>query len=111
MERESIPIEEAILQRLYLDFGEGIKPAFRSDTKEPYYIYELIEEYNKISQNTIETTIYAKPFIQGHRHKLFDVEQIKRIKNLKSQGMSNRKIAKIMKCSEGTIRNYLKQTT
>lgn len=49
----------------------------------------------------------AKSFVQGHRHKMFSNKDIENIKNLKKQGISNRKIAKIYHCDEKTIRNYL----
>lgn len=49
----------------------------------------------------------AKSFIQGHRHKIFTNQDIENIKDLKKQGLSNRKIAKIYHCDEKTIRNYL----
>lgn len=59
---------------------------------------EIIKKYKK--EKNIN---FKKP-------KLFNDEQIKEINKLKKQGLSNVKIAKKMNCSEGTIRNYLKNT-
>lgn len=115
MNRKEIPFEEAIKQRLYLDFGDGeLNPAFMGDTDEPYYIYKFIEEYSKLksAENVVNSTKSAfKPFIRGHRKKLFTEKEIEKMKNLKSQGTSNRRIAKIFSCDEKTIRNYLHSAT
>lgn len=65
----------------------------------------ILEEENA---ENVDNKIKSAKFVQGHRHKIFDNEQIDKIKILKCKKMSNRQIASIMKCSEKTIRNYLK---
>lgn len=50
-----------------------------------------------------------KPFVRGHRNKIFTPEQTQEILMLKKQGFSNVRIGKIFQCSEKTIRNYLKE--
>lgn len=47
-------------------------------------------------------------FIRGHRHKKFNTDEIEKIKTMSMKGVSNRQIAKEMRCSETTIRNYRK---
>ena len=49
-------------------------------------------------------------FRRGHRHKMFNAEEIEKIRTMCIKGISNRKIAKEMKCSEATIRNYRKKS-
>ena len=40
---------------------------------------------------------------------MFNEEQVEKIKQLYADGMSKNQIAKMYRCSEKTIRNYLKQ--
>ncbi len=50
-------------------------------------------------------------FIQGVKPKMFNKEQEEQIKKMfYVNKMSKNKIAKVMKCNEKTIRNYLKDT-
>jgi len=81
-----------------------------SGTNKAYYAYELAEIYHqqKGAENVANNTKSAKPFTRGHRHKIFASKEIEKIENLKSQGISNRKIAKMFNCDEKTIRNYLR---
>lgn len=48
-------------------------------------------------------------FIQGHRKKIFTNQQLEEIKQMYKDGISKNQIAKKFKCSEKTIRNYLKE--
>lgn len=59
----------------------------------------IIQDYEKEKKN-----------INFRKPKLFNNSQVEKIKELKKQGLSNIRIAKVMGCSEGTIRNYLKAT-
>lgn len=49
-------------------------------------------------------------FVRGHRHKMFNADEVEKMKIMCMKGVSNRKIAKEMKCSEATIRNYRKKS-
>lgn len=49
-----------------------------------------------------------KGAIIGKKPKMFNDDDIKEMARLKNKGFSNVKISKIFKCSEKTIRNYLK---
>lgn len=63
--------------------------------------------YIKNSDNVEKKT--KSEFVQGHRKKIFNEEQIKKIKHLKNnEKWSNCKIAIYFGVSEKTIRNYLK---
>lgn len=57
--------------------------------------------------NGIDSKI-RKPFIRGRRPKKFTEKQAEEMKKLKMQGKTNVEIAKIYKCTETTIRNYIK---
>lgn len=59
------------------------------------------EECTKKAQNS--------HFVRGHRRKIFNAKDIEKIKTMCNKNISNRKIAKEMKCSETTIRNYRKK--
>lgn len=66
-------------------------------------IFEPVEETEKKEIKT------KSEFKQGHRKRMFNDEDVEKIKELHSTGLSKNKIAKMYKCSEKTIRNYLKQ--
>lgn len=71
------------------------------------WLFDILREvYSDLVKNPTKSE-----FKQGHRHKMFNEKQIQEIKKLKSQGVSNVKIASMYNCSEKTIRNYLKNTS
>lgn len=81
-------------------FAKGIEDReVQFDGKYKYWIE--CEECSKKEQNS--------HFVRGHRHKMFNSDEIDKIKIMCANGMSNRQIAKKMKCSETTIRNYRKK--
>lgn len=81
-------------------FAKGIEERkVKFDGKYTYW-FEC-EEYSKDEQNS--------HFMQGHRHKIFNDDEVEKIKKMCTNGISNRQIAKQMKCSETTIRNYRKK--
>lgn len=47
---------------------------------------------------------------RGCKHKMFGEDDKAKMKKLKKDGYSLRKIAEIMGCNEKTVRNYLKQS-
>lgn len=106
-----ISVREALFKQVYLDFGGniGVSGAVYAGTQTPLLVCGLVEEVNRLYAEKVRNDAKsAKPFIQGHRHKIFSAERIGEIKRLKMQGLSNRRIAKIFGCDEKTIRNYLK---
>lgn len=73
--------------------------------------FEFVD--NQIIYFIDEPTTEPKEFkpIQGVKPKMFNEEEQEQIKKLfYIDKMSKNKIAKIMKCNEKTIRNYLKDT-
>lgn len=70
--------------------------------------YPILKQILEYSSDNVEITTKSE-FIQGHRKKIFNDEQTKKIKQLYQNGMSKNKIAKMFNCSEKTIRNYLKE--
>lgn len=70
------------------------------------YKMKQLDELNK--QISVITQKYAN-YQKCKKPKMFDEKQTKHIKKRRKEGASLRQIAKEMKCSEGTIRNYLKK--
>lgn len=93
---------------------EGV-PIIHTSTREPYYIYELVQiccpKKNYINTNAdfVDNKIKSAFFKRGVKKKLFDEIDIDNILEMSKSGLSNRKIAKIYHCDEKTIRNYLKK--
>lgn len=85
------------------------------NTGEVFTIKDFIEYfYEEIEAKSAEIKRKSAPqkaLQKKHKKKIFNDKDIKKIKELKKRGISNRQIAKIFKCDEKTIRNYLKQTT
>lgn len=75
------------------------------------YYMDYINDYANLPENKTKNANKDFKIMNGKRKKIFNEKDIEEIKRLKKEGISNRRIAKIMKCSETTIRNYLKQTT
>lgn len=46
---------------------------------------------------------------EPRKPKMFGSADVEKMKKLKKEGYSNVKVAKMMKCSEKTVRNYLKE--
>lgn len=71
-------------------------------------IQDKLKQLDKIdAQIRVITQKYAN-YQKARKPKMFNQKQIEYIKIRRKQGTSLRKIAKEMNCSEGTIRNYLK---
>lgn len=72
-------------------------------------LQEMSNSHNGLCLNSDNVQLDAKSeFRQGHRYKVFNDRQIDKINQMKSQKISNVKIAKVFGVSEKTIRNYLK---
>ena len=76
-------------------------------------INEIIELCDEVSyQSSFETSDFGKvspkSAINGVKPKKFNNGDVEEMLILKNKGYSNVKIAKKFKCSEKTIRNYLK---
>ena len=82
------------------------------DENRPLTLRTAYEELKRIFEPTISDKKDIKiksEFKQGHRKRMFNEEQVEKIKQLYADGMSKNQIAKMYRCSEKTIRNYLKQ--
>lgn len=77
--------------------------------------YKWVDSDKAVTLGDLERMIikkYEKEKLKNLRKKiLFNNSQIKEIRELKKQGLSNIEISRKMGCSEGTIRNYLKKAT
>lgn len=67
------------------------------------------KEEKKVVESTDKGVSLPMVAIAGVRPKMFNKTQIEQIKALKDEGLSNYMIAAKFKCSEKTIRNYLKE--
>lgn len=119
---ESWEPEEMLKEQLHFKTYSGIQPIVHNQMNTPYYAYELCEIYHEekcnkciynnteLSENKVKSA--NKEFIpmNGRRKKIFNQNDIIKIKEMSKNGISNRKIAKEFHCSEKTIRNYLKDT-
>lgn len=78
------------------------------------YYAEIIDLQNQLkdlkSTGNKKTPQRKGPRI-GKKPKMFNDDDVKEMVRLKNKGFSNVKISKIFKCSEKTIRNYLKEIT
>lgn len=83
------------------DYGQPFNLVW--DDGRPVYFDELNNKFSEISQKYANYKKCKKP-------KMFNSEQVKHIKVRRADGASLRQIAKEMNCSEGTIRNYLKES-
>ena len=95
-----------------------------TDSRKPYYVYELCQYYHSakcnecanlynayLLQNKANSASQSKSFkkMQGIKKKKFNDNEIQKIIEMSKSGKSNRKIAKEFHCCEKTIRNYLKE--
>lgn len=69
------------------------------------YINHLIS--NTCSENA--KALRDKKVMNGKKPKMFNDNDVREMIKLKNQGFSNVQIAKKFKCSEKTVRNYLKK--
>jgi DNA-binding NarL/FixJ family response regulator len=100
------------------DGGDKVFPFYWTDEKgeiykdRPLTLRTVYQELKRVLEPSIpdkEEVIIKSEFKQGHRKKMFNEEQVEEIKQLYADGISKSQIAKMYKCSEKTIRNYLKQ--
>lgn len=70
--------------------------------------YPILKGILEDNSDNVEITTKSE-FIQGYRKKIFTTQQIEEIKQMYKNGISKNQIAKKFKCSEKTIRNYLKE--
>lgn len=64
---------------------------------------------NNFNSDKVKNQTKSEPKeMNGRRKKMFNNEQVEQIKNMFKNGMSKSQIARNFKCSEKTIRNYLK---
>lgn len=68
-----------------------------------------INSNNSFNSDKAKNQIKSEPKeMNGRRKKMFNNEQVKQIENMFKNGISKSQIARHFKCSEKTIRNYLK---
>ena len=110
-------VEEELDWQIYFERDGEVKPFYwldensKIDLNSPLTLRTAYEELKKIFESTISDKKEIKiksEFKQGHRKRMFNKEQVEQIKQLYADGMSKNQIAKMYRCSEKTIRNYLK---
>lgn len=93
----------------YLDDYGNPCPLTWNDGKHVYFD-ELNDKINELNNKiSVFSQKYAN-YRKCRKPKMFDERQTKHIKKRRKEGASLRQIAKEMHCSEGTIRNYLKES-
>lgn len=70
---------------------------------------EIKKKYNSSLANNTNKCENKVEFGNGRKPFKFSEVEVNKIKELKSQGYKNTEISRIMHCSEGTIRAYLKR--
>ncbi len=103
------------MYKMYL-YDPNLKSwVYKDKTEEIYTIKDFLEYFSaEIERKSAENKIKSAPqkaLQRGHRKKMFNNKDIEKIRKLKEENTSNRQIAKILKCDEKTVRNYLREMT
>ncbi len=103
------------MRKMYLYDPNAKDWIYEDETGKIYTIEDFIEYFSaEIERKSAENRIKSAPqkaLQRGHRKKMFNNKDIEEIRKLKEENTSNRQIAKILKCDEKTIRNYLREIT